>query len=621
MLSRVVTAGCLALRVGLGPVLAQSPAAQMTTLPLNDLSAFRSVSGKNWQVASDVTADATKKNALTAKKGTGVLVNLPNDRNKTNLQTTLEHGDIDLELDYMMAKESNSGIYLQGRYEIQLLDSWGVKGARIGDNGSIYQRWDESRPEGQKGYEGHAARQNASKAPGLWQHLRIWFQAPRFDGAGKKIENARVIRIELNGVTIHENVDLTGPTRGPLADNEVARGPLLIQGDHGPVAFRNIRYTAYDQPRPELTNLTYAVFPGQFTKEPEFGQTPPEAQGPITGLNTGGIRNTNNFLVRYTGTLDVKEAGEYTFSLNGAGGFTSLKINSKPVVAWGSLGRQSVAKVTLPAGQLPFELIYSKVASRASTALGLSIQGAGLREFFLGDKSLEGGGFSDRGPILVDAPANTILRSFMDVPNENGQGRRTRVTHAISVGSPEQLHYTYDLDNGALVQVWRGQFLDATPMWNSRGDGSSRPTGMVQRFGVPRMMLGKLASAQASWAKDTVNSGFRPKGYSLDESKRPTFMYSVLGTEVQDVIRILDNGQGVRRELTVAKPANDLYAFLADGKSIEALPNGTYLVDGKSYYIQLTETGGAKPVVRSAGGRQELIIPVRGNKLSYSILF
>jgi hypothetical protein len=80
-----------------------------------------------------------------------------------------------------MATESNSGIYLQGRYEIQLLDTWGATAIRSGSNGGIYERWNESRPNGQKGYMGYAPRQNASRAPGLWQKLKISFQAPRFD--------------------------------------------------------------------------------------------------------------------------------------------------------------------------------------------------------------------------------------------------------------------------------------------------------------------------------------------------------------------------------------------------------------------------------------------------------
>src|SRR3990170_6408673 len=107
-------------------------------------------------------------------------------------------------------------IYLQGRYEVQLMDSWRMSNPKFDANGGIYERWDESKPEGQKGFEGHAPRQNVSRAPGLWQHLKISFRAPRFDANGKKIENAKFLLVELNNILVHENVELSGPTRASI---------------------------------------------------------------------------------------------------------------------------------------------------------------------------------------------------------------------------------------------------------------------------------------------------------------------------------------------------------------------------------------------------------------------
>jgi len=460
--------------------LAQQTGPQRNAIPLNDLSAFRNP-GKSWQIVGDVGATLNKDNVLTPAQGTGILVNMP-DKKKPgqDLLTTTEHGDAELELDYMLAKGSNSGIYLQGRYELQLLDSWGVKSPKAGDNGGIYERWDDSKPEGQKGFEGYAPRQNVSRAPGLWQHVRVVFQAPRFDATGKKTQNARLLRVELNGVTIHENVELLGPTRGALGE-EKATGPLRFQGDHGAVAFRNIY----------LTN---------------------------------GVRAT-----------------------------TPENNNRNPV-----------------------------------------------------------------DPILVDAPVNTLIRSFMDIPGEN----RERVVHAISVGSSQQVHYTYDLDKGALVQIWRGNFLDATPMWHERGDGSSRPAGAVQRFGKPIFTLAKTASPAGGWVTDSTGTGYRPKGYILDNQDQPTFRYYIYGAMVLDAIRVLDNGQGLHRELTIQNPAaGELFARLAEGSNIEEdKVNGGYLVDGKSYYLRLDDAKSTKPMVRSTNGRQELVVPVRG-KLGYTILF
>ncbi|GAB4022001.1 family 16 glycoside hydrolase [Spirosoma koreense] len=616
----LLSLNCLA---GIQLALAQPAPVPGTSLPLNDLSAFTNPTA-NWRIVGRVRADLNKANTLLTEKGAGVLVNIPLDKApvdaknpyKYDLFTNLQHGDVDLELDYMMASQSNSGVYLQGRYEIQLRDSWEVRTPTVHDNGAVYERWDERRPEGQKGYEGHPARQNASRAPGLWQHIKISFQAPRFNAGGQKTENARVIRVELNGVIIQEDVELTGPTRGSAFADEKAVGPLRFQGDHGAVAIRNINYVAYDKPRPELLNLKYAVYKGKFQKEPEYDKTAPESEGATTVLSSSVSRIPNEFLIRYTGTLRVSEPGEYRFNLGVPGGGGTLKINNQTVIApseWNARG-----KATLPKGDLPFELLYAKFVDWAQPALGLAVAGPGIREYAISDGV--GGTGEEVDPIIVDASTNTILRSFMDMPGEkNTQGRTLRVTHAVSVGSPEQVHYTYDLDKGALIQVWRGSFLDATPMWHDRGDGSSRPTGMVQRLGAPVLMLSRLSSPQANWVADTTGSGYRPKGYVLDDSDRPTFRYQSYGASVDDKIRVMTGGKGIQREVTVTNPGANLYARLAGGSTISALENGMYLVDGQAY-VRIDDVAGAKPTIRDSNGRQELIVPVKG-KLTYSILF
>ena len=611
-----------------GPALAQPG----TPLPLNDLSAFTSPT-PNWRIVGSAQADLNKANAITTNTGTGVLANIPlpvkagqtSFGQQYNLLTTLQHGDADLELDYMMAAKSNSGVYLQGRYEVQLFDSWEVRSPRTVDNGSIYERWDEKRPQGQQGYDGHPARQNASRAPGLWQHLRISFQAPKFNAGGQKTENARMIRVELNGVVIHEDVELTGPTRSSAFADEKPTGPLMFQGDHGAVAFRNIRYVSYDKSRPQLMNLKYAVYKGKYEKEPDYDKTAPESEGASLMLSADVSRMPNEFLIRYTGTLRVAEPGEYRFNVGAPGGGGMLKINNQSVVAAGS----NTGKITLPKGDLPFEMYYSKFQDWAKPAIGLAVAGPGIREYAISEGGGNGGEEVD--PIMIDAPTNTVLRSFMDILGEptapastpgegNSRSRRVRVVHAVSVGSPEQVHYTYDLDKGALVQVWRGSFLDATPMWHDRGDGSSRPMGMVQRMGVPVLFLTKLASPQANWTADTTGSGYRPKGYVLDDTDRPTFRYMSYGSSVDDKIWVLANGRGVQREVTIAGPANDLYARLASGTTISEMENGMYLVDGQQY-LRIDDMAGAKPTIREvSNGRQELIVPVKG-KMVYSILF
>lgn len=118
-----------------------------------------------------------------------------------------------------------------------MLDSLGVESPKYSDCGGIYQRWKDG-----KGYEGVAPRTNASKAPGEWQTFEVVFHAPRFDEDGKKTANAKFVRVVHNGKVIQENVEVTGPTRAATFENdEKPTGPIMLQGDHGPVAYRNLR--------------------------------------------------------------------------------------------------------------------------------------------------------------------------------------------------------------------------------------------------------------------------------------------------------------------------------------------------------------------------------------------
>ena len=176
------------------------------------------------------------------KGGTGVLVN-GDDGRTSDLQSELEHGDCELHIEFCVAAKSNSGVYLQGQYEIQILDSWGETESTFKSCGALYPRWIT---ETQTAYEGKAPGSNASKRPGEWQSFDIVFRAPRFDGSGKKVANARFEKVTHNGVVIHEGYEYQGPSRGSWNPEDIAQGPIRLQGDHGPVAFRNVRIRPLD---------------------------------------------------------------------------------------------------------------------------------------------------------------------------------------------------------------------------------------------------------------------------------------------------------------------------------------------------------------------------------------
>jgi hypothetical protein len=216
---------------------AQQAAAGAPVLTGKDLSAWKLKNEKAnlWKIAGDATMNSAKPKELQisgepSNTTGGVFVNdLKDGQHGSDLYTQREFGDCEVHVELMVPKGSNSGVYLMGRYEVQVLDSFGKKNPGMGDLGAIYS----------------AAVPNAAnyqpRPPGEWQSLDITFRAPRFDAAGKKTANAKFVSIKLNGKEIQKDVEVQKPTGGQLKNEEAPTGPLLFQGDHGAVAFRNLR--------------------------------------------------------------------------------------------------------------------------------------------------------------------------------------------------------------------------------------------------------------------------------------------------------------------------------------------------------------------------------------------
>ena len=114
-----------------------------------------------WMLAGDVSIDPADPKKLAWKEGRGIIFN-GKDGKTSNLFLDLDLKDVELHVEFTVSKGSNSGVYLMGRYEIQILDSWGVKEPHYSDCGGIYQRWDPKRGKGKEGYEGHPPKVNAS---------------------------------------------------------------------------------------------------------------------------------------------------------------------------------------------------------------------------------------------------------------------------------------------------------------------------------------------------------------------------------------------------------------------------------------------------------------------------
>lgn len=193
-----------------------------------------------WRVAGSVSLHPDEPKKFMIHPGEGVLVNGVTGRT-VNLITEKEYGDIELHIEFVVAKGSNSGVKFMGVYEIQISDGWGRTELRPGSCGGIYSSYDDN----DERVGGAAPRVNASRPPGEWQSFDIVFRAAKFDDAGKKVKHAIYEKVVWNGKIVHENEELlygpSGRERSRLPGPERPKGPLFLQGDHGAVAFRNIR--------------------------------------------------------------------------------------------------------------------------------------------------------------------------------------------------------------------------------------------------------------------------------------------------------------------------------------------------------------------------------------------
>src|SRR5205823_1700891 len=136
------------------------------------------------------------------------------DDHGTDLVSDENYKDFEVRYEYMVTKGSNSGFYLRGRHEIQIFDDGDMKQPGLHSNGALYII--------------EPATFMVSRKPGEWQTVEAKF-------VGDKVT------VFLNGVKIHDKLTVDKPTGGQLDDKVGEPGPFLLQGDHGTVAFRNIR--------------------------------------------------------------------------------------------------------------------------------------------------------------------------------------------------------------------------------------------------------------------------------------------------------------------------------------------------------------------------------------------
>ena len=575
---------------------------RLKEISLNNLESFQAPTA-NWKLVGDVEAGYSDT-ALNTAKGLGILHNdfSRSIQNKPvhNLVTKMEHGDMLLEFDFMMAKGSNSGFYFQSRYEVQLFDSWGVKAPRYSDVGGLYQTIKKG-----NGVSGKAPMKNAALAPGLWQHMEISFQAPRFDAAGSKTADARFIYVKLNGVTLHENINVDGPTISASFSDEKPYGPLMIQGDHGTFAIKNLKYLAQDDLKVALHDIGYQYYEKSATNLAEAKTTKPTLQGKTTALDSRLAPARDKFLLVFDGKISIPTNDSYTFSslFSGTG---SLEIDGKKVLEAKDLflnGSPVSGTTELKAGEHAFKFWINKDLDWARPGLSLYIEKANSKSIALHAAA----SMPDRSPaplIAVKAESGPeMIRSFMNHNNK-------KLTHVVSVGDPAQVHYAYDLMQGGMLQAWKGDFLNTTDMWHERGEPQT-----ATPLGAPIVLAGNCPIYEKPLAKDSI-ADYQYKGYTLSAGL-PTFSYTYKTLSIKD--KIQPEGKGLKRSITVSGEGKEKTMIrIAQGSSITPLGKGLYSIGNQAYFVQIA--AGLIPKIEGYLGQQVLLLPA-GEPIQYQLIW
>ena len=181
------------------------------------------------------------------------------------------------------------------------------------------------------------------------------------------------------------------------------------------------------------------------------------------------------------------------------------------------------------------------------------------------------------------------------------------------------LNFVYDLGTANIVGMWRGDFVEATPMWHNRGDGSFKPRGSVQ-WTFLNQSVAELESENGAFPETGMAPDYISKGYTIEkDSNLPIFKNEYKGVSIENKITSDTSDTYLVREVSFSKLGlTNWYMKIASGK-IEKGQDGSYVVGDKGYYINILSN--QTPIVREVNGETELVLPIDGSNVKYEIIW
>jgi hypothetical protein len=323
-----------------------------------------------------------------------------------------------------------------------------------------------------------------------------------------------------------------------------------------------------------VTNLTYKLFHGKWSKMPDFSELKAVKSGTLaTGLFDISMREVNdNFAFVFNGKIECLKDGKYSFTVSSDDG-SQLFINGKMIVDNdGVHGNQAKAgSIELTKGKHDIEVKYFELAG--GEILSVSWSGPGFKNKPLSKTAPKPGQVVEG--MLIEAPQGEAIlyRNFID-----GAGPR-----AIGVGYHEGVNLAFDANNMRLAMIWHGEFIDGARHWIARGQGFQPPAGSDVIRLPEGVVITELDNADSIWpGSEYRTKELDFKGYVLDKLQRPTFQYERDKVTISDQSIPLASSSAekpgmIRRILKFSgeKPPQNLYLLLAQG---------TFKKDDKGYY-------------------------------------
>ena len=522
-------------------------------------------------------------------------IDLGAEKITTSTELLPEHGDLNLKFSFRAAEGTAATLLLQNKYAVTLPDL-SVTNA--------------------------TPRFQTDLTPGVWQDLEVVFIAAQDDAP------AILPAIYLNGSLVHY--------QQAYAANDAPAGPLTLNIESGELEIKDLRYSDQggvgstvnaDGVSLNIPLLRYEYY--DLAKDVvdvnNWAQLTPAKTGYINRFDLNAIKEKGSaYAIRFFGKLTVPKAGEYKLSVYTPASVAAYVDGQKIINDPGKHGaRQTDGFIELSEGRHDFRLDY--VQSGGWSKIDVKYQAPGESKVkFLNtmesNKAIAGPGAPNPQKLKTD-DYPYLLRSFLYFPAPKVYESAEKRTHVISVGEADGPHYSLDLQSGALLQMWRGDFADTYDMWVGRGEPQvMRPLGpAIALDGAPQW--GTIDGDDDRWP-DTIaaDAGFRHVRHTLDEAGRPTFEYTMKGGHSLSDKLTPENGS-LLRELTHTAGGNTgVYTLVAAAREIAEVAPGEYALRGPGMGLKIESYDGSRLVLQRSGGKDRLLaeIPAKGH-LTYRL--